>query len=101
LIYIFTLGLVEVIELPGVVITEYELVVLSGECTWLLPYEEHFPTLAHVQNMSNFNHIVRYSNLKLLMYMVVSLITLFCMVSYRIKMKKHLVYTSTIIHRGY
>ncbi|XP_025410388.1 serine/threonine-protein kinase 11-interacting protein isoform X2 [Sipha flava] len=50
-------GLVEVIELPGVVITEYELVVLSGECTWLLPYEEHFPTLAHVQNMSNFNHI--------------------------------------------
>lgn len=61
---IFSLGLVEVIELPGVVITEYELVVLSGECAWLLPYEEHFPTLAHVQNMSTFDRIVRYTNFK-------------------------------------
>lgn len=58
------LGLVEVIELPGIVITEYELVVLSGECAWLLPYEEHFPTLAHVQNMNSFNRIVRYQNFK-------------------------------------
>lgn len=54
------LGLVEVIELPGVVITEFELVVLAGECTWLLPYEEQFPTLAHTQTMHSFKHIVRY-----------------------------------------
>lgn len=57
--YIFIiLGLVEIIELPGVVITEFELVVLAGECAWLLPYEEHFPTLAHVQTMSSFSHAV-------------------------------------------
>lgn len=62
---ILVLGLVEVIELPGVVITEYELVVLAGECAWLLPYEDHFPTLAHVQHMTSFNHVVRYILLKL------------------------------------
>lgn len=55
--YIFA-GLVEIIELPGIVITEYELVVLGGECAWLIPYDEHFPTLAHVQRMSTFNRIV-------------------------------------------
>lgn len=61
---IFILGLVEIIELPGVVITEYELVILGGECVWLLPYEEQFPTLAHVQRMSEFSHIVRCIKLK-------------------------------------
>lgn len=50
-------GLVEIIDLPGIVITEYELVVLGGECAWLIPYDEHFPTLAHVQQMSTFNHV--------------------------------------------
>ncbi|XP_060865982.1 uncharacterized protein LOC132941813 isoform X4 [Metopolophium dirhodum] len=50
-------GLVEIIDLPGIVITEYELVVLGGECAWLIPYDEHFPTLAHVQQMSTFNRI--------------------------------------------
>ncbi|KAL5240878.1 hypothetical protein ACI65C_008288 [Semiaphis heraclei] len=50
-------GLVEIIDLPGIVITEYELVVLGGECAWLIPYDEHFPTLAHVQQMSSFNRI--------------------------------------------
>lgn len=62
---ILVLGLVEVIDLPGVVITEYECVVLAGECAWLLPYEDHFPTLAHVQHMTSFNHVVRYILLKL------------------------------------
>jgi len=47
------------------VITEYELVVLGGECAWLIPYDEHFPTLAHVQQMSAFIRIVSYANLKL------------------------------------
>ncbi|XP_015373187.1 PREDICTED: uncharacterized protein LOC107168329 [Diuraphis noxia] len=50
-------GLVEIIDLPGIVITEYEVVVLGGECAWLIPYEDHFPTLAHVQQMSSFNCI--------------------------------------------
>ncbi|XP_060854807.1 uncharacterized protein LOC132932444 isoform X2 [Rhopalosiphum padi] len=50
-------GLVEIIDLPGIVITEYELVVLGGECAWLIPYDEHFPTLAHVQQMSAFIRI--------------------------------------------
>ncbi|VVC40112.1 Hypothetical protein CINCED_3A010414 [Cinara cedri] len=50
-------GLVEVIDLPGVVITEYELVVLAGECAWLLPYENNFPTLSHVQHMTAFNYV--------------------------------------------
>jgi len=65
---IFILGLVEIIDLPGIVITEYELVVLGGECAWLIPYDEHFPTLAHVQQMSSFNRIVSYANLKLHIY---------------------------------
>lgn len=65
---IFILGLVEIIDLPGIVITEYELVVLGGECAWLIPYDEHFPTLAHVQPMSAFNHIVSCANLKLHIY---------------------------------
>lgn len=61
----FISGLAEVIELPGLLITEFELVVLGGECAWLLPYKEHFPTLAHVQNMSTFDHVVSNGDLKL------------------------------------
>lgn len=55
----FILGLVEIIDLPGFLITDFELVVLGGECAWLLPYEKQFPTLAHVQQMSTCNRIVR------------------------------------------
>ncbi|CAI6367244.1 unnamed protein product [Macrosiphum euphorbiae] len=50
-------GLVEIIDLPGIVITEYELVVLGCECAWLIPYDEHFTTLAHGQQISTFNRI--------------------------------------------
>ncbi|XP_050443704.1 uncharacterized protein LOC126847486 isoform X2 [Adelges cooleyi] len=50
-------GLVEIIDLPGVVVTEYELVILAGECSWLFPYEESFPTISHVQLMNKLSHI--------------------------------------------
>ncbi|XP_050520499.1 serine/threonine-protein kinase 11-interacting protein isoform X2 [Daktulosphaira vitifoliae] len=50
-------GLVEVIELPAIIITEYELVMLGGEFSWLLPYDERCPTIIHVQLMNKLNHI--------------------------------------------
>lgn len=59
IIVIIITGLVEIVELPGIVITEYELVILGGECAWLLPYEDQFPTLDHVQYMCAFINIVR------------------------------------------
>jgi len=72
------LGLVEIIDLPGIVITEFELMILGGECAWLLPYEEHFPTLAYVQNMSSFHHTVRFTNFNFEIFKNLSLLSTYC-----------------------